>query len=49
MNIRICDHCGERKGVLNIPLTNRPNDEATVAEICLKCMLDIVRYYKEQL
>lgn len=44
MNIRICDYCGERKGLKLILLTNRPNDEAIKAELCPTCIADIVEF-----
>lgn len=42
MIIRICDYCGERKGLTVIKLTHRPNDEPLTAELCPVCIKDII-------
>lgn len=41
MNIRICDYCSSRGSLIMINLTNRPNDEDVVAELCKTCIADI--------
>lgn len=47
MNIRICDYCGERKDLVVIKLTHRPNDEPLAAELCPVCIKDIINSQPE--